>query len=247
MNHLKPITHLLIIISCLLIGSELHAEEKVKKARWYQINLTFFQQKPDSSLNEAFSFQELNLDMADALKLHTDTQFTLATSGMNANMALHHENSNSKAFIEQDINPDWTQIINKLDPVSQPILHNIQWVQPVYDEPNSLPIYFESAVQSLGQPKLKGVFELHVSRYLHSNIHLQYIPKQARSLSDTISLQQKRRMRSKEIHYIDHPYIAALIRIIPVEHPLDYEPAEQSVPTNQKPKAELNSVLNHRI
>ncbi len=240
---MKHITRL-IIISCLFFTPHNQAEESIKKARWYQVNLTFFQQKPDSTLNEAFAFEELKLEMADALQLHTDAQFTLASSGMNAVMALHHENSNGEAFIEQTINEDWNQIIDRLDPVNQPILHNVQWVQPVYGDQHSLPMYFESSVQALGQAKLKGVIEIHVSRYLHSNIQLQYIPKQARSLNETISLQQKRRMRSKETHYLDHPYVAALIRIIPVEHPLNRKVEEQET---EKEKTEINSVLNERI
>ncbi len=238
---MKTVTFLSLLLSYLFIASPAYSEERVKKARWYQVNLTFFQQKPDSSLNEAFAFEELELNMSDALKLHTDAQFTIANSGMNAVMALHHENSNGKAFIEQDINEDWGSIINKLDPVNQPILHNVQWVQPVYGEQHSIPVYFESSSQALGQPKLKGVIELHVSRYLHSNIQLQYIPKQAHSLNETISLQQRRRMRSKEIHYLDHPYVAALIRIIPVEHPLDETIEADTLET------EPQSVLNERI
>jgi hypothetical protein len=236
---MKIFTILSLVIGCLLLGNIAHSEERVKKARWYQVNLTFFQQKPDPSLNEAFAFEELELTMSDALKLHTDNQFTIASSGMNAVMALHHENSNGKAFIKQNISEDWGTIINKLDPVKQPILHNVQWVQPVYGEQHSLPVYFESSTHALGQPKLKGVIELHVSRYLHSNMQLQYIPNKARSLNETISLQQKRRMRSKEIHYLDHPYMAALIRIIPVEHPLNE--------TIKADALDAQSVLNERI
>lgn len=238
---MKHILRPLIIMSALLLAGPTQAEERVKKTRWYQVNLTLFQQVPDSRLNEAFVFEALQLDMADTLQLKTDTQFTLATSGMNAVMALHHENSNGQAFIAQDIDDDWRKIIDRLDPIKQPILHNAQWVQPVYGEQHSLPVYFESAVQALGQAKLKGLIEIHVSRYLHSDIRLQYTPKQARNLSDTISLRQKRRMRSKEIHYLDHPYVAALIRIMPLAHPLKKDVAEQAL------KAGLHSVLNERI
>ncbi|MEH6346800.1 MAG: CsiV family protein [Bermanella sp.] len=213
--------NLALLSFIVLLSTSIQAEESPKKARWYQVNLTFFQQKPDLSLDEAFSFSELKLNMADAIHLHQDNTFRIASSGMNAAMALHHENANGKAFNEESISLDWEQYLEKLDPVTQPILYNAQWTMPVYDKPNSLPIYFESSVQKLGQPQLKGVIELHVSRYLHSKINLQYIPEIARHLGETISLQQKRRMRSKEIHYMDHPFIAALIRILPAEHPLD--------------------------
>jgi hypothetical protein len=225
-----------------LIAGYSHGESAQKKARWYQINLTFFQQKPDSSLDEDFSFNELTLDMADAVQLHNDNTFTLANSGMNAALALHHENVNGQAFTEQNISADWQEYLEKLDPVTQPILYNTQWTQAVYDQPNSLPIYFESSLVKLGQPQLKGIIELHVSRYLHSKINLQYIPEEARHLGETISLKQKRRMRSKEIHYLDHPYIAALIRIIPAEHPLDIKALEHN--ENETP---MESALNTKL
>lgn len=232
----------LSIICLVLIASHSHGETNQKKARWYQINLTFFQQKPDSSLDEAFSFNELELDMADAIQLQNDNTFTLASSGMNAALALHHENVNGQAFTKQTISADWQEYLEKLDPVTQPILYNTQWTQAVYDQPNSLPIYFESSTIKLGQPQLKGVIELHVSRYLHSKVHLQFIPEKARHLGETISLQQKRRMRSKEIHYLDHPYLAALIRIIPAAHPLDTKALEHS-----EGSAPLESALNTKL
>ncbi len=232
----------LLLICLMLITSFSHSETTQKKARWYQINLTFFQQKPDSSLDEDFSFNELTLDMADTIQLNNDNTFTLANSGMNAAMALHHENVNGQAFTKQNISADWQEYLEKLDPVSQPILYNTQWTQAVYDQPNSLPIYFESSSTMLGQPQLKGVIELHVSRYLHSKLDLQFIPKDARNLGETISLQQKRRMRSKEIHYLDHPYLAALIRIIPAEHPLDVKAREHN-----KNEAPLESALNTKL
>ena len=65
------------------------------------------------------------------------------------------------------------------------------------------------------------LFHLHVSRYLHSGIEVQYIPQNAHNLSETISLNQSRRMRSKEVHYIDHPMIGILALITPYERPLE--------------------------
>lgn len=44
--------------------------------------------------------------------------------------------------------------------------------------------------------------------------------------SRIIAMQQKRRMRSKEIHYIDHPAIGILMYIIPYELPETEEPLE---------------------
>jgi hypothetical protein len=207
-----------------LLASNVFAEDEaaIKKARWYQINVTFFQQKNDRSLDESFNYNKIELTMADVVRLYKDENtFTLANSGINAPLSLHHENANALAFTMQNIDDDWADIINKLDPVSQSILFNAQWVQPVYEQQHSVPIYIESSNQVLNQPQLKGLFNLHVSRYLHSSIELQFIPEDAENLNKTLSLQQTRRMRSQEVHYIDHPSLGVLIRILPFENPLD--------------------------
>ncbi|NVK37980.1 MAG: hypothetical protein HWE18_08655 [Gammaproteobacteria bacterium] len=223
------------------------SEAPVKEARWYQVNLTLFQQKPDSRIDESFSFTPLPLEMADVIELKSNQPFTLADNGMNATLAFHHENANNLAFTQENIDEDWANKIGKLDPVNQPILYNAQWQQPVYDQQHSLPIYIESSLQNLGVPQLKGLFYLHVSRYLHSKIDLQFIPNQAKSPSELISFQQSRRMRSKEIHYIDHPLVGALIRILPVEHPLKALEKQQENNLDIPEQAPLDSALNVRL
>ena len=248
---MKNIRHILclLLIPAALLSTSTHAEETVKKARWYQINLTFFQQKTDNSLDEAFSFNELTLNMSDAISLHTGQTYNLANSGMNAALLMHHENINNQAFSMQNIDESWSQTLNKLDPVTQPIIYNMQWVQPVYDKNNSLPIYFESSAQTLGQPQLKGLFELHVSRYLHSKIKLQFLSHKARQLNELISFEQSRRMRSKEVHYMDHPEVGTLLRILPVEHPLVTKEKEAEKKLNMRGKDinKYQSALNARI
>jgi hypothetical protein len=229
----------LLLIFSLILSPLVAAEDEapVKEARWYQVNLTLFQQKKDSHLDESFGFTPLPMDMADIVKLKSNHPMPLANSGMNATLAFHHENANNLAFTEQTIDQDWADKMSKLDPVKQPILYNAQWQQPVYDQKHSLPIYIESSIQHLGAPQLKGLFYLHVSRYLHSKIDLQFIPENANTSTDLISLQQSRRMRSKEVHYIDHPLVGAIIRILPVKHPLGRK--------NTKPT--LDSALNVRL
>jgi|GEM_PF-2525109 len=245
----------LLIVSSLMFSYSTLAEDapvKVKKARWYQINITFFQQQHDRKLDESFNFEGAKMTMADSLSLHKDGSYGLANSGFNAPLALHHENLNGLSFTEQDIDESWIEIQSKLDPVKQPILYNAQWVQPVYEEKYSLPLYFESSLDIENQSQLKGLFHLYVSRYLHSTIELQYLPKNANSHSEIISLTQKRRMRSKEVHYLDHPLVGALIRILPYEHPLTTQEKlleqQQKEQLQQEKKQSLEeSALNARI
>jgi len=237
---------IILALASLLISGAIQAEDTpVKKARWYQINVTFFQQKHDRSLDESFSFEKIDLSMGDVIQLHEDDNtFQLAESGLSAPLSLHHENANAIPYTLQTISDEWTGIINKLDPVKQSILYNAQWIQPVYEQQHSLPIYFESSQQVLNQPQLKGLFHVHVSRYLHTNIELQYLTEKSGSINNTLTLQQSRRMRSKELHYIDHPSIGVLIKIIPTEHPLDRKETDLELEPNSTP---VESALNARI
>lgn len=239
-----------IFIAALIINQVSLAQDEqaqVKKARWYQVNFTLFQQKSDLKLDESFKFTPLPLDMADIIELKNDQAFSLSDSGMNATLALHHENTNNLAFTEQTIDQDWADKMSKLDPVSQPILYNVQWQQPVYEQAHSLPIYFESSLLHLGTAQVKGLFHLHVSRYLHSTIDLQFLPSNAVSVSEVISFEQSSRMRSKEMHYLDHPLLGAIIRIIPVEHPLEKVQTEIQKTPEDTETPSLNSALNIRL
>lgn len=244
---MKTFVTSLLAVLCLICSLQSYAEDTVKQARWYQVNLTFFQQKSDHSIDEVFDYSHIDLNMSDIIRLYDNQQLSIADSSMNALLALHHENVNSNGFSLQNIASDWNDILEKLDPIKQPILYNAQWVQPVYASDFSLPIYFESSQQIHGISALKGLLKLHVSRFLHTELLFQFMPKQASSANDLISLQQNRRMRSKEVHYIDHPYIGVLVRIIPKENPLTPNelPNETDIPSSSDHEEE--SVLNTRL
>ena len=66
-----------------------------------------------------------------------------------------------------------------------------------------------------------------------------------REALQTFYLYETRKMRSKELHYIDHPMFGVIVRVIPYEIPkveADFDPASQAFTTGQgsgaaKPKA----------
>ena len=63
------ITRLLLILIAISSSAFAEDESPVKEARWYKVNLTLFQQKPDSHLDESFKFTPMPLDMADVIEL----------------------------------------------------------------------------------------------------------------------------------------------------------------------------------
>ena len=130
----------------------------------------------------------------------------------------------------------------------RPLLHQ-RWLMPVppRDAPLSVYVATENTPRApatrSGHAKVEGFIELSVGRYLHlaptlwyhadnlglAPITLPVAPLQFRAADayrelrdvDTayMVLQQSRRMRSEELHYIDHPKIGMLVRIDPVPPP----------------------------
>lgn len=115
------------------------------------------------------------------------------------------------------------------------ILFHEAWTMHVVGRDRSIPILFQGGDQFGSRPELQGKILISVGRYLHVNLdayltQFQKVdhdgeqlptapnaqPAGPQPLFRAISsahLQQTRRMRSNEIHYIDSPYFGAMIRI----------------------------------
>lgn len=114
----------------------------------------------------------------------------------------------------------------------EPLLHQA-WRQPVAASDGAEPIYLgpESSHRSeLPPPPFEGLISISVNRYLHVNLDIllrganRELPLAAPDALSTptrgsIRFQASRRMRSGELHYIDHPRLGALILISRVELP----------------------------
>ena len=86
----------------------------------------------------------------------------------------------------------------------RPILHQV-WRQRVISPKNAKPLRLTSS-----SGPLDGTIKVSVRRYLH--VDLDLLLKSGKGYR----LQAKRRMRSREIHYIDHPKMGVLVLITPV-------------------------------
>ncbi|MCW8908256.1 MAG: peptidoglycan binding protein CsiV [Sedimenticola sp.] len=107
------------------------------------------------------------------------------------------------------------------------------WRQPVSgNEADSRPIYLgprlERTEDTDPTPQFEGTLRISVNRYFHVNIDLllmganRTIPVTESPLFTSptlgsIRFAAKRRMRSGELHYIDHPKLGALIQISRIE------------------------------
>jgi len=119
------------------------------------------------------------------------------------------------------------------------VIHHGRWHQAVPDRDHPLPVLLQ-----LGERHRDGLFEFEgtvaitLGRFLHADVRLwergDDLPLEADALNrpdDASSLvapgsvegylvlDESRRMRSEELHYIDHPRFGVLLRIDPVEIP----------------------------
>lgn len=62
--------------------------------------------------------------------------------------------------------------------------------------------------------EVNGTLKVRLGRFLHLETHLVYTDAERQT---SFNLYQSRRMRSRELHYVDNPRFGLLARIIPVE------------------------------
>lgn len=70
-----------------------------------------------------------------------------------------------------------------------------------------------------GEPELRGTLRFSLARFLHVQPNLWFTTENDLGERYHVPVQQSRRMRSEETHYIDHPLFGIVVRITPWEHP----------------------------
>jgi hypothetical protein len=108
-----------------------------------------------------------------------------------------------------------------------PLIH-VAWRQPVPGRNRAHPIHISSERKTAnGKPVMEGLARVSIARFLHLDLDflLRRQPLQNAGNADAVvpgTIQSyrfiaHRRMRSKELHYIDHPLMGALVLITPIE------------------------------
>ena len=96
------------------------------------------------------------------------------------------------------------QVRNKLeDSDSYRVLYHKSWSQPVLSEEQSTAARIE--VSGI----VDGTINLMKKKYLHMKTDLVF-----NSLEGSVKLKENRRLKSKELHYFDHPLFGLLVRVV---------------------------------
>lgn len=97
----------------------------------------------------------------------------------------------------------------------RPLLH-WRWRQPGWERGQAVPIQLSASGYDSGGAALSGTVSLALSRYLHLTADLRLTETDS---GISMTLRETRRMRSGELHYLDHPRFGVLARITPYETP----------------------------
>lgn len=100
------------------------------------------------------------------------------------------------------------------------VLTHSAWLQPALSRSRAKPI-------AINGERLEGQVRIHVATYLHADLDLWLLDSQSSSVSADGELQnprnpnlkELRRLRSRQVHYFDHPRLGALLRMEPVSTP----------------------------
>lgn len=156
-----------------------------------------------------------------------------------------------------------------------PVVH-LAWRQPVTSRKQAELLYIQAqqpatdatvAAEPLSTkpPKLEGALRVSVNRYLHIDIDLlrreitapTYSPMETFQAGEytirgpkyiSYRMQARRRMRSGELHYIDHPLMGVLVQITPYElpEPIPEAETEENVQNHSRAEGESPSLTTEQ-
>lgn len=102
------------------------------------------------------------------------------------------------------------------------------WIQPVPDRDQLRPMLIQIRERPDAAPRIEGILGITRGRYLHLDTRLWYAVDTTSTASADpaivegpayMELREQRRMRSGELHYLDHPKLGVLARVDPIQPP----------------------------
>lgn len=171
-------------------------------ATWYRVEIIVFERpSPSAGAGERWPGNPGSPGWENAA--------TLQPAGAGRGKPVPFERLPSKDY---QLGPHWWSL-SRGRSGTEPLLHRA-WVQPVRGERGAVPVYLSLSDTSPGSEfgqRLEGTVRIRRGRFLHADLDLVL-----RRRDGTYRMQESRRMRSGELHYIDHPILGVLMKITPV-------------------------------
>lgn len=103
------------------------------------------------------------------------------------------------------------------------ILWHQAWEEDIQAQENAIAHPFDIQLNTHYLLHLKGTVSFSLSRYLHINTDLTMQHSQLNTETGELEplraahIQLNRRMRSNELHYVDHPMLGIIVKIVPIK------------------------------
>ena len=100
------------------------------------------------------------------------------------------------------------------------IIGHGMWLQPVPDRSTAIPLLLQLGERTdNGLYEVEGTIAVTRGRYLHIDVQLwkNDLGPLAGDRHRFVELRESRRMRSREVHYLDHPVLGMLVKIVPAD------------------------------
>ena len=186
-------TTLWVLALLLLLGSHSAA------ARWYYIELIVFEQSaPNSEI-----FEQIVSEIKWPRKL-TELTNTRHSKAALAQLPLANARLRSQDFVLHGSN---RKLLNS--PNYTPVLH-VAWLQSVKENKKGGPIHIIKNPGVSGYNPIDGYVRLERGDLLHLKVDLEY-----KKGPNYYRLNERRRIRLNEIHYLDHPKFGVIVTVKP--------------------------------
>lgn len=199
------------------------------QSRWYTLEVVIFERTSDAGLTEEYWPE--NVDSARhglALSSQTDTGVRVLSAGSSEARAIARLRRGQLAY---------GGMVNRLTSSGQyRALVHTGWRQPGLTKSEALPVRVTGTASSGLGGAVNGTLRLYRSRYLHIEADLVY-SRPGSGQTEYFALRESRRMRSGELHYLDHPLFGVLLRATPYQAPGGEYVPSRDAPRKQAPAA----------
>ncbi len=236
---------------------------------WYTVEVIVFERASEIGRNAEFwPVEPTRPDLADAVELSVKGLALEELAAKSPTGAKSVLTPVPRAFQllppkEHRLTGAWNRLTKSR--AYRPLLH-VAWIQPGFSSEEARLVHLRNknaargAINVARDPSkavLDGTLRVHRARYLHVQADLLYYRPLDTNIDATISLAddpyaaprlfrltESRRMRSRELHYLDHPLFGALVKIWPMELAVKTTPpVKGDLPTDEAGSAQPTPLL----
>jgi hypothetical protein len=219
----KPCWTPRLIATLVLALTVFGATQAAAQSRWYTIEIAIFERTADAGLGQEYWPENTgSAERGFALSSSTDTGVRVLTAGSSEASAIARLGPGQLAY---------GGMVKRLTSSGRfrKLVHT-GWRQPGLEKSEALPVRVNGSASGGVGSAVTGTVRMYRARYLHLEANLSY-SRDGTASSTRFSLRESRRMRSGELHYLDHPLFGVLVRATPYQAPGgEYVPARQSTP-----------------